>query len=58
MMISNMNYKVLIAIITVLIILYTSGYIIGGKLGLGTTGMIGGIMAFFIIIPYLDDEDY
>ena len=53
-----MNYKTLIAIIVVLIILCISGYIIGGKLGLGTAGVFGSIMAFFMIVPYLDDEDY
>lgn len=53
-----MNYKVLIAIIIVLIILCTSGYIIGGKLGLATAGIFGAIMMFFVIVPYIDDEDY
>lgn len=53
-----MNYKVLIAIIIVLIILCISGYIIGGKLGLDAAGIFGAIMTFFLIVPYLDDEDY
>lgn len=53
-----MNYKILIAIIVILIILCISGYIIGGKLGLCAAGIFGAIMMFFVIVPYIDDEDY